>query len=444
MSQIQIRDQQGRGLPGINIRVAEGQKSSDAAIFDFESDSSGNKGWPIPFWPKADYTLHINQPEVGVPQNPRYESKSVLVPAAQFPNDVRIELQSTETVPTPLPIPVPPVGNREALKVWPRYGLNIASLIVNRQYRIAASIQRFADAGANFTDVNWLSAVWPSLVEHGVFPWKRTTPPFDLFDWNSEFFERANEVRERCNAAGIVVQGTLWELYSWSNRKRGSGTPDANQGPWRNNINGIRLGGAYNGDRHEDDETLTTLIPTDFCREFLPRILAVWDAEVNPVRLGNEMPEKGLHERLRDLVRATEPTALITVNRNEDTPGQYANMKIGVNYDRIEFHGAQLKTVADLMRVYPVTVSSVPTYQALLDKSSTDKKRITFSSDGARSGPGKDGPTDPYEWDKLKAFFRTVGPKGEGCSILHQSRAKMTPAPNEHMIEVEFFRSVIT
>ena len=33
------------------------------------------------------------------------------------------------------------------------------------------------------------------------------------------------------------------ELYGWSNRKKGDSVPDANGGPWRNNINGVKWGG---------------------------------------------------------------------------------------------------------------------------------------------------------------------------------------------------------
>lgn len=340
------------------------------------------------------------------------------------------------------------------LLTWPRHGMHISGLIVNRKCNIKETIRIFADCGVTLTDVNWLSAVWPELVKDGVFPWKRTRPPFDLFDWNIEFFDRAQEVVERCNAAGIVVQGTLWELYSWSNRKKGPGIPDANQGPWRANTNGILLGGKYNGDRHEDDETLGRLIPTPWCVEFLPLILTIWDATINPVRIGNEMPEKSLHQRVARLIRTYEPKALITVNRNEDTPGQYANHKIGTStdWDRLEYHGLKAKSLrpvkdakgavkwpqGDLDRFYPTSVSSVPTFRTLLDDKRVDKSRITFSSDGARIS---DSPVNPYDWPKLREWFREV--KRRGCSILHQSRAKMSPAPNEEMIESEWFASVI-
>lgn len=60
MSQIHVRDKQGRGLPLINIRIATGGQSSDEAIFDILTDNEGNQGWPIPFWPNQHYTIHVN------------------------------------------------------------------------------------------------------------------------------------------------------------------------------------------------------------------------------------------------------------------------------------------------------------------------------------------------------------------------------------------------
>lgn len=75
MSQIQIRDAFGVALARINIRIAEGQKSSDEAIFDVFTDLAGNTGWPIPFFPNRDYTLFVNDANV----DERYDVASVSV-----------------------------------------------------------------------------------------------------------------------------------------------------------------------------------------------------------------------------------------------------------------------------------------------------------------------------------------------------------------------------
>lgn len=64
MAQIQVRDEHGNGIPRINIRISEGQKPSDEAIFDVFTDLAGNTGWPIPFWPNGTYTLWVNYANV--------------------------------------------------------------------------------------------------------------------------------------------------------------------------------------------------------------------------------------------------------------------------------------------------------------------------------------------------------------------------------------------
>lgn len=349
--------------------------------------------------------------------------------------------------PTVPPVSGPPTDPR--LIHRPRWGMNISGLLVHSAANIPETLKRFVDAGVELTDVNWLSALWPTGVDCLPFVMPPAGQPFNLFDWNSQFFERAHEIRESFNAQGIVVQGTFWEDYSWSNRRGFHGNPpqrdlrvpDANLGPWRNNLNGILLGGLYNGDIHEDDETLTTLLPTPFCRDFLAKLLPFWYPDVNPVRIANEMPEKSLHERMRDLIRSTYPGAKVVVNRQDDTPGQVDNMKVPRDYDFYEYHGSKAKKVSDLSVVWPPSKSHVPTYNAMLDDPDTHRSTITWSSDGARTS---DSPTDPYDWDTLGDFFRHVGPHGLGCTVLHQSRAKMTPFPNHHMIEVDWFRSLRT
>lgn len=89
MSQIQIRDDHGRGIPHVNIRIALGEGDADAAIFDIETDDAGNQGWPIPFWPRQDYTLHVNKR--GVVRG--YGEASQFVAAAAHGADVVIQLE---------------------------------------------------------------------------------------------------------------------------------------------------------------------------------------------------------------------------------------------------------------------------------------------------------------------------------------------------------------
>lgn len=87
MAQIQVRDEQGNPIQRINIRIAERDGASEAAIFDYDTDLAGNKGWPIPFWPDHEWTLHVNKQDV----NPEFESAEVRVPQGHH-SDIQITL----------------------------------------------------------------------------------------------------------------------------------------------------------------------------------------------------------------------------------------------------------------------------------------------------------------------------------------------------------------
>lgn len=328
---------------------------------------------------------------------------------------------------------VTPQPPNEDLLRWPRDGMSIAGLIVNSAANIPETVARFVDAGVALTRVNLLSALWPGV---DVLPYRRRADGlWDLYDWNSQYFDRLFEVRERMNQAGIVVIWTHYELYSWSSRKAG---PQQIDTPWRHNINGVFW--------PPDDSTVTTLLPDPWSKDWFTKVVPLLGMPANGFEIGNEFPEKALHARTASFVRMRQPDAQICVNRNEDTPGQYLNMKIGQGvFDRISFHGRKLKSIrpqpgrpqGDLDLIY----SDEPTYKTFnqfFAKCPHDAKRIVFSSDGARTS---DDPVNTYTWDELKDFFRDV--RRRGCSIEHQSRAKMTPFPNHHMIEGEWFKSVI-
>ena len=87
MSQIQIRDEYGRGVPLMNIRIATGTQPSDAALFDVFTDYAGNTGWPIPFFPQQPYALHVNFANV----QPGYVPQSYYLTASDV-GDVHITL----------------------------------------------------------------------------------------------------------------------------------------------------------------------------------------------------------------------------------------------------------------------------------------------------------------------------------------------------------------
>jgi hypothetical protein len=93
VSQIQVRDEAGAPVVRVNIRIAEGRGTSDEAIFDILTDPSGNQGWPIPFWPARDYTLHVNKRDV----LPEYGEAEVYVSAGD--RDVPVTLPRASAKP---------------------------------------------------------------------------------------------------------------------------------------------------------------------------------------------------------------------------------------------------------------------------------------------------------------------------------------------------------
>lgn len=340
--------------------------------------------------------------------------------------------------------PLPPIDLAK-LKTYPRLGCSIASLVVNRQYPIREVAKAYADCGVTFTTVNLLSAEWPTLVPYHARPFLPANGhgQYDLYAWNPEHVERIQECAEEMNARNIVVQWCFYELYSWSIRKAGPGTPDARQGPWQQNVNDVDWVGPYYPAKHLtlakqwDSDMLAEVFPDAWSKAYLGRIVPSLGLDRNVFLIGNEMPEKSLHERVRDFVRLLQPGAKVSVNRNEETPGQYANMKIGINYDLINFHGRRLKAPADLDRVYPPDESSVPTFRTLFKLASTDPRRIIVSSDGARIS---DDPIDTYAYGTLRDLVRFLKPYG--VSFEHQSRCKMSPFPNLHLLERDWLTSL--
>lgn len=310
---------------------------------------------------------------------------------------------------------------------WPAYplrGMSIAGLLVSSAANIPETVRIFSDCGVQSTRINLLSALWPQT---DTLPFtRRSDGLWDLYNWNERYFERLVDIRERFNSAGIVIQWTNYELYSWSDRKPG---PQQVGTPWRNNVNGVYW---------PADDSNFQLLPDEWSEVWVTIVQPYLKLERNVFEIGNEFPEKALHERVAKLFPRE---ALIQVNRNEDTPGQYANMKIGQIgglYDFIAFHGNKLKQVSDLDRIYP-REPDYKTFNQFFNKCPHDPSRIVFSSDGARISAD---PVQTYDWQNLKEFFQEVH-FNRKCSIEHQSRAKMTPFPNHHMIESEWFSSII-
>jgi hypothetical protein len=134
----------------------------------------------------------------------------------------------------------------------------------------------------------------------------------------------------------------------------------------------------------------------------------------------------------------------VVTNRNEDTPGQYFNMKVGKSpIDGIAYHGWD--TLGFLDVEFPDEPPDRPrTFRQFFDKRaqdgsalSVDFSRTLCSSDGSRVS---NDPINPYDWPRLLEVFRFVA--GKGGSIEHQSRAKMSPGARLDLVETDFLRQI--
>jgi hypothetical protein len=300
----------------------------------------------------------------------------------------------------------PPSGD---LTTWPRRGASLYALLTDSAWDYEGFADILADCGLTLTRVFLLTAEWKEQRNDIVWPFQQLEDGrWDLFAWNPAYFNRLADVVAAMNARGVLVQLTVMELYGWSDRKQGSGMPDAEQGPWRRNVNGIRWA---------TDRTFVEL-PDAWLNAFIDRVVATVKGMGVVWEIGNEMPEKPMHHRIRDRIRQTWPDAQTSVNRNEDVPGQYKNMKIGTEFDRLAIHG--MRTLAHLDRKSGTRGDE--SFRRLIDQ--VDPARLIFSSDGCRqSGPAGMDPATAYDWPALLEVARYV--TARGCSYEHQSAAKL-------------------
>ena len=313
--------------------------------------------------------------------------------------------------------PVPPAP--AVTDTWPRVGLSYYTSATDPRVDPAAFATRLQDAGATHTRV-WLLDAW-AVGQHGTgqylgyVPWEQPLDGrFDLWAVNQAYLDRLRAYVEAMNAHGILPELSGLELYSWSDRKQGMlWVPDANLGPFRKNKQGI-----FYSDDTAFDRIGQPAGEDAFLGHFYSQVVATLTGLAYAVEIANEMPQKELHARLRHLWRAAGYRGSLGVNRNEDTPGQFKNMRIGQldGYDRIAFHGR--KDLAYLDEVYadePV----YPTFRSFY-ASGPDAKRICLSSDGCRQSTNVD---DAYDYDALGAVFTDA--LARGYSAEHQSALKL-------------------
>ncbi len=173
MAQIQIRDTAGAPLTRINIRIAEGDKPSDEAIFDYDTDLAGNKGWPIPHWPVMPYTLHVNFADV----DPRYEALSVYVPApasGEYENIGIVLPRVPDTEPIPEPGLFPPEQGKLRIED-DTFKTEDNQLWQWRGYSWFLGFLRYCRGEDITSDLRWMRANGINLVRvFGPLPWNET------------------------------------------------------------------------------------------------------------------------------------------------------------------------------------------------------------------------------------------------------------------------------
>jgi hypothetical protein len=320
------------------------------------------------------------------------------------------------------------------LTSWPRRGASYGGLLTDGAWDYDGFFQILSDCRMTLSRVGLLSADWPESRDVRMWPFVRPAAgaPFDLYHWNPAYFDRLARLVASANSYGILIHLSILELYSWSDRKQAdSSVPRASDGPWQHNVNGVLW---------KDDHTLDVL-PDAWLNAFLERVVAVVKDTGVIFQIGNELPEKALHYRIRDAIRSHWPEAQVTVNRQEDIPGMFANMGIGRDFDRLEYHGKRNLGTWDEVFDNGAATDRPATIRQLLDRADTDKGRIIFSSDGCRSSGDE---VNTYDWPTLLAVFKEAIRRG--CSVDHQSRCKMGRAhgkpPDLGSIEVDFLKTI--
>lgn len=205
MAQVQVRDAHGRGVANVNIRIAVGRGDSDAAIFDYETDDGGNQGWPIPFWPTQDYTLHVNKRNV---QSGYGEAETyVLKPADGQYSDIVIQLDGSSGA-----SPSGPLTRLEAHQSGFRNRAGqrvvIAGVSAFMHYErflngedIRPLLQQAKDLGANCVRVFGMAHYIP--VNAG-------RRPFKPADYGDRYFDAQPEFFALCASYGLYV---YWSVF---------------------------------------------------------------------------------------------------------------------------------------------------------------------------------------------------------------------------------------
>lgn len=275
-------------------------------------------------------------------------------------------------------------------------------------------IRQMAEWGVTFTDL-WLMNSWAYHTPHQQ-PWvQRPDGLWDLEQFSEPWFEDLEWFIDECRANGIVTMITPMDRFVLSK------VPDPMH-PVRRNVQGVRWG-------EPDEDTFLFAPPDVYLVTLVFEIIRRMGDKLGPIRLANEFPEKPWHFTFAQIIRSFKPDADLVVNRQEDSPGQFLNMRVGEGLiDRYQFHwngggnGPQsLKHgLSALDAVWPrETEAGRPdTMNKLL--AVVDPNRVIFCTDGARNG----GPVErAYNYELIQPLL--IEALQRGINVLHQSCIKM-------------------
>lgn len=322
-------------------------------------------------------------------------------------------------IPDPLP---PPDRPPTAVPDAPRgLGVSYYTAMTDPDCDAAEWAARTRDVGSQHTRV-WALDAWANgRLESGtgmyvgLQPWAlRGDLRFDLDGPSGAYYEAVDRFVRAFNATGQHVVITVLELYTWSRGKAGLvWVPDRNRQPVRNNINGVKW-----GDPNDDDGGYF-MLPDETLRAFIAGLVStVGENRGVSFEIGNEMPEKDLHYRMRDWLRAAGWAGRIQVNRNEDTPSQYDNMKIGRDFDALAIHGR--RDLGYLDEDHGAEQHRHRTFRALYDSGDIGTHSFVLSSDGCRKTTHVD---DAYDYPALTEVARDA--LARGYAFEHQACIKL-------------------
>lgn len=323
------------------------------------------------------------------------------------------------------------MGDQPDETQWPRVGASYNVAHQNPGCDLPALAERLRDVGCTFTRLN-AEDPWAIGERDGDGRFKPGQYDgtqiverardgdgrFNLSDVNERHYDRLRWAVQHMNARGIVVQVSIFGLYGWSTRKEGMlWVPDMNLQPYRRNVQGVRWEGDGTFDRLPDALLEQHIFWTVNATKDLACIYEP----------GNEMPEKPMHFRIAQAIRALRPGAIISTNRQDDTPGQYRNMQVGQGLiDMLALHGKDSLAYLDEDWPYEPVHKTFRSRWADRDgiegDGSYEPDRIIMSTDGCRASVD---PTRTYDYDTLLKVCRDH--KARGFSIEHQLSIKMRP-----------------